>query len=152
MTEKYEEIKIPDGFDIYWEPWVDAYNEDLDLDDMQDQEEYNDLNFEDMGMEQKFMKPIKTLMTPFGMLPLTEQSLAGKYFKFWVGHTNFPILNKHVNIIQNCLGVESVDVFTPYRFRIAVGVLFQDRDVMHNLKNTLLEIVNGSQNRRDSQL
>ena len=78
-------------------------------------------------------------MTPFGMMPLTAQSLASNHFKFWVGHTNFKLLKKHSKIIGSVEGIESVDILTPYRFRISVAKLFVDRDAMAKVRKALLE-------------
>ena len=63
-------------------------------------------------------------------LPLTEQTMASKYFKFWVGHSNFKLTKEFYKIIGRHPGIETLDILTPYRFRIAVGKLFVDRDVM----------------------
>ncbi len=78
-------------------------------------------------------------MTPFGMMPLTEQSLASNYFKFWTGHTNFKLLKSHIDTIGMVEGVETIDVLTPYRFRIAVAKLFIDRNVMSDVRSCLLK-------------
>ena len=41
-------------------------------------------------------------------------------------------------MIENVMGVETVDVMTPYRFRISVAKLFKDRDVMSLVRTTLI--------------
>lgn len=87
------------------------------------------------------MPSIKTIMTPFGMMPLTEQSLASSHFKFWVGHTNFKLLKGHCKTIGSVEGIETMDILTPYRFRIAVAKLFVDREVMSEVRKSLLETV-----------
>lgn len=138
----------PNVFDIYWERWVDAYNnEEINS----SRQLYNDAVEEaEMDMEEEmveevpfFSQPVKTIMTPFGVLPLTEQSLASNHFKFWVGHSNFKLLEDFRDIIEKCSGVESLDIMTPYRFRIAIGKMFIDRDVMNDIRNTLVENVEG---------
>ena len=107
----------------------------MDLEFSEEEESlYKELSEEDMTG----FKSIKTIMTPFGMMPLTEQSLASNYFKFWTGHTNFKLLKSHINTISMVDGVETVDVLTPYRFRIAVAKLFIDRNVMVSVRNALL--------------
>ena len=139
------DITPPSGPDIYWESWVDAYSSDdiiqnaseIDIED----EELLSSGY-DEEMLQEFSRPIKTIMTPFGILPLTEQSLASSHFKFWVGHSNFKLLKHYYPIIAKCRGVESVDILTPYRFRIAVGRLFRDREIMSEVRGQLLGVVN----------
>lgn len=136
----------PNVFDIYWERWIDAYNnEEINA----SRKIYNDA-IEDVEMEMEdgmveevpfFSQPVKTIMTPFGVLPLTEQSLASNHFKFWVGHSNFKLYEDFRDIIEDCDGVESLDIMTPYRFRIAIGKMFIDRDVMNDIRNTLVNTV-----------
>lgn len=145
MNEKYENLDIPQDYDIIWEKWVDAYDQSVEQEDQHIQsdegsfatqeDEFSELETEGFG------KPIQTIMTPFGFLPLTEQSLASKYFKFWVGHTNFRITNRLLKLIQTTDGVETVDVLTPYRFRIAVGVCFSDRNTMSLVKSNLINSI-----------
>mgnify|MGYP001233352114 CR=1 FL=1 len=139
MSENIEDLESHEGvdpiYDIHWEAWVDAYDNDS-IESLQDIIREEDEQLAEFGIEpeQKYSPPIKTIMTPFGILPLTEDSLASKSFKFWVGHSNFKLLDSFYELIESCEGVESVDIMTPYRFRIAVGKMFQDRDVMYNVK------------------
>jgi len=146
-------VPTPTGFDVYWEAWVDAYDNDdltnakntldeepgLDTDEFANS--YQDPSHEDDDLA-FFSQRIQTILTPFGILPLTEHSLASRHFKFWVGHTNFKLWDHYYPIMGDILGVEAVDILTPLRFRIAVGKLFQDRDVMDKIRTKLLEVVN----------
>ena len=143
-----EDFEYPKDYDVYWEKWVDAYEQELEEEasiieqlksmDLEFSEEEESLYKELSEEEMTGFKSIKTIMTPFGMLPLTEQSLASNYFKFWTGHTNFKLLKSHINTISMVDGVETIDVLTPYRFRIAVAKLFIDRNVMASVRNALL--------------
>lgn len=150
-------IPIPNEKEIYWEPWVDAYNNEeinaakklleegiSDLSDIEEDLLEDGISKEDLENLSMYSQPIQTIITPFGVLPLTETSLASNHFKFWVGHANFKLLEDYYPIIESCCGVESVDILTPYRFRIAIAKLFQDRDVMHDVRKTLLGVVNES--------
>lgn len=145
-----ESIPIPSGYNVYWEKWVDAYETDIETveeDKVFDEEESEfGISFESMEDQEEMhqsIRSVKTIFTPFGVLPLTEHSLASNYFKFWVGHTNFKITRPFHSIISNIQGVETLDIFTPYRFRISVGKLFRDRDVMGNIKDTMVSYVKG---------
>ena len=141
-------MPIPSGYDVYWEKWIDAYEADIDM-DLEDKEMEKDefgLFFEGVPEEeQNSIKSIQTIFTPFGVLPLTEHSLASTYFKFWVGHSNFKITVSTNALISKVEGVESLDIFTPYRFRIAVGKLFRDRDVMSKVKDVMVSHARKSQ-------
>tara|TARA_R100000995_G_scaffold40448_1_gene18758 strand:- start:7705 stop:8196 length:492 start_codon:yes stop_codon:yes gene_type:complete len=149
-SDMSESIPIPSGYNVYWEKWVDAYETDIEIveeDKAFDEEESEfGISFESMEEQEEIhqsIRSVKTIFTPFGVLPLTEHSLASNYFKFWVGHTNFKITKPFHNIISNIQGVETLDIFTPYRFRISVGKLFRDRDVMGNIKNAMVSYVKG---------
>ena len=141
-------MPIPSGYDVYWEKWIDAYEVDIDM-ELGDKEMEKDefgLFFEGVPEEeQNSIKSIQTIFTPFGVLPLTEHSLASTYFKFWVGHSNFKITVSTNALISKVEGVESLDIFTPYRFRIAVGKLFRDRDVMSKVKDVMVSHARKSQ-------
>lgn len=150
-----ELVPFPSGNDVYWEHWVDAYNNDgVDtskemIQEIEEENEallagenipYHDGPEEDMDIP--FFSPqIKTMMTPFGVLPLTEDSFASKHFKFWVGHTNFKLWDHYYEIIGNILGVETVDILTPLRFRVAIGKMFKDDEVKDRIRTALLEAV-----------
>jgi len=146
MNENFE---YPKGYDVYWEKWIDIYEQEME-EEQSVIEQLKSMDFEFSEEEQNLyeelaeegmpgFKSIKTIMTPFGMMPLTEQSLASNYFKFWTGHTNFKLLRSHIDMIGMVEGVETIDVLTPYRFRIGVAKLFVDRDVMSNVRKILLK-------------
>ena len=72
-----------------------------------------------------------------GLIPYNEYTASSKIFNFWIGHTNFNLSKKIANIIEKTDGVETLDVFTRYRFRIGIGKVFEDRDVMKNIENNV---------------
>tara|TARA_R110000850_G_scaffold3852_8_gene18082 strand:+ start:3478 stop:3912 length:435 start_codon:yes stop_codon:yes gene_type:complete len=141
MNENFE---YPKDFDVYWEKWIDAYEQELEeeqqLLEQLIEEDLSDLDidYEDIPKQYDKVAHVRSVMTPFGIIPLTEQSLASNHFKLWVGHSNFKILESHINVIGAVSGVETIDVLTPYRFRISVAKLFIDRDVMSDVRKALL--------------
>ena len=136
---------------IIWEKWIDPfgrdtdeakwtdYNNDItDLDDFIDDEEDD----EDNGTKSpKFIKndPIKVIASPLGLIPYNEHTASSKIFNFWLGHTNFNITNSIKDLIEKCEGVEILDIFTRYRFRIAIGKCFNDADIMKYITDTVYE-------------
>ena len=84
---------------------------------------------------------MKVIATPMGMVPMTEETTPSKIFNFHVGHTNFRITWKIHNVIENSDGVEILDIFTPYRFRIGIGHCFSigkvKKAVEKNIKESL---------------
>ena len=137
---------------IIWEKWYSPFGED-DID-----EEYNSQAIDDLmddiyssadsetiedpptmpnSMITKYMNKQKFMITPMGVMPLTENTESGKIFNFWLGHTNFDITRDIASIIESRDGVESLDVFTRYRFRISIGKAFVDSEIMHDINNKI---------------
>jgi len=146
MSNSFE---YPKDYEVYWEKWVDVYQDEIDEIDqaLEEFEDLANLGYEidpetmDKLEEMSNAPSIKTIMTPFGIMPLTEQSLASNHFKFWVGHTNFKLLKDHCKTIGSIAGIETIDILTPYRFRIAVAKLFVDREVMSEVRKSLLSTI-----------
>lgn len=85
----------------------------------------------------KHSKQVKLLMTPMGFVPMTEWNNPGKVFNFWIAHTNFRMTEEIQNIIDTTDGVESLDVFSPYRWRIAIGQAFDSVEVKERVRQNL---------------
>lgn len=136
---------------IIWQKWVDPFGEkedDLSIDDNDDElnnfydtdqddleEDINGNNSLNSLISQP--KPIKVIATPMGIIPVNENTASGKIFNFWIGHTNFNITAEISKIIESCHGVECLNVFTRYRFRIAIGKAFTDSIVMKEIQDTI---------------
>lgn len=133
-------------YSLVWQKWVDP----LGGDEMSDSvpigipEDIGDFE-DDMGVVEEDIEetplkhhgPTKAIMTPMGLIPYNELTASGKIFNFWTGHTNFNISPPVVGILQSANGVEALDVFTRYRFRIAIGQLFEPAIVMSNITNNI---------------
>lgn len=135
---------------IIWEKWYDPYglddqifpehefdNQDNYIDDDLDEEISEELieaieEIEDI-QKKKYKGEIKVITTPMGIIPLNDNTASNKIFNFWTGHSNFDITANILKIIEDIDGVEALDVFTRYRFRIAVGKAFDDSVVMRNI-------------------
>jgi hypothetical protein len=68
-------------------------------------------------------------MTPLGLVPIHEDSLPSRVFKFWVGHTNFDLTRNVAEAIATEPGVEALDVYSRYRFRVAIARSFNEEAV-----------------------
>lgn len=77
------------------------------------------------------------MATPMGLVPSPMPDFTT--FNFWIGHTNFIITNTIGELINRTRGVETLDIFTPYRFRIAVGKAFNENHVRKNVQLTLIQ-------------
>ena len=120
---------------IVWEKWVDPYFQDAESEAQWSnyQEPEDDEESEEIQPTEKMF----VISSPMGIIPYNEYSAPSKIFNFWVGHANFDITEKIAKIIEQSRGVEILDVFTRYRFRIAIGKGFQDRDVMNVINNSI---------------
>jgi len=135
---------------IVWEKWRDPLGYD-DIEEKFSEENLNhtdDIEDEDIQEDEEpsvFVKKIKDqfALTPLGLIPLTENTVSSKIFNFWTGHTTFTISAPIANIIENVDGIETLDIFTRYRFRVSVGKAFKDsvvlRDVNDSIYNFLIK-------------
>lgn len=129
---------------IVWQKWFDPLGED-DHEDIEDAgtEYYTDEEAEEIDEEDTdpgtdfFRRPTKVIMTPMGLIPYNENTASNKIFNFWIGHTNFNLSLPVCTIIEQEEGVETLDIFTRYRFRIGVGKLFDAKTVMFNINNNV---------------
>lgn len=133
---------------IIWEKWRDPYGlDDLDHPESTDEDMETDgheesqdntsstLPYELLSNIHNIKHKIPMMMTPMGLIPFTENTASSQIFNFWTGHSNFNITNKILSLIESIDGVESLDIFTRYRFRISVGKAFKDAEVMHSINN-----------------
>lgn len=125
------------NYKIVWQKWVDPFGGDDIEDDNQeflDDEDTENQNEESPSIEKtQNNKYIRVMATPMGIIPINENTASGKIFNFWLGHTNFDISKQILNTIEQTHGVETLDVFTRYRFRISVGKVFEDSKVMREI-------------------
>lgn len=134
-----DQPKFLNDIKIIWQKWVDPFGEDSQETKWTDYEADDDTPSEVMDYidEQQKNKPIKVIASPLGIIPYNEHTASSKIFNFWVGHTNFSITKPIAKILESADGVETLDIFTRYRFRIAIGKCFQDSAVMQNISQQI---------------
>ena len=125
--------------DIYEQKILDEYLSEVDGDDSDDETTDATLLPEKNLILSKQLSNQKFMITPMGVMPVTENTESCKIFNFWTGHTNFDISTKVATIIERCDGVESLDIFTRYRFRISIGKVFKESEVMHDINKQALK-------------
>jgi hypothetical protein len=147
-------IKVPS---IVWQKWTDPFldgdithstPEDFIqqpeyIDDINDEDE-DDSNISDLEPDPNQKKEMKVVLTPLGIIPYDETTSIGHAFNLWIGHTNFDLSTKVSNIIEKTNGVETLDVFTRYRFRIGIGQLFNSADVMSSITHDVYEYLDAN--------
>ena len=126
---------------IVWEKWVDPFGDNLDENKWNNyDDEDGDLDAQLELLDQNIIKkPIKVIASPMGIIPYNEHTAPSNIFNFWVGHTNFNISKKISSLIETIDGVELLDIFTRYRFRVGIGKCFNDRDVMNEITNQVID-------------
>lgn len=128
---------------IVWEKWRDPFGEKD-----QDQDIENDFLDDDGNIADIMESDItsKVLLTPMGIIPYNDNTASTKIFNFWLGHTNFSITKTIFNIIDSTDGIETLDLFTRYRFRVAIGKAFDDRQVMRNINTKIYSLMDRTKN------
>ncbi len=124
------------------EKWIDALREPTDGYDFQEEPElkYYDSDLEELEYQTSFKESkaeIGIISTPMGLLPLTEHSLASKFFNFWVVHTNFAVTVQMILQVADIDGIEDIMPITKHRFRISVGRMFKLHDVVDKINKLL---------------
>lgn len=126
---------------IVWTRWEDIYEKIVaDSKKMAEssKDQWTDSEGNDeLEPEELYSQPLATIMTPFGVLPIGKAILASTNLKFWIGHTNFKITRNFVKDLAEINGIEDISLLTPHRFRICIGHLFRDRQVMADIKSII---------------
>jgi hypothetical protein len=138
---------------IIWQKWLDPFgSDDTEVDEFDpytgdyiDSDEDLDKNEEENNYEEIIKKKntaVRVIATPMGIIPMNENTASGKLFNFWMGHTNFDISKKIALMIEKTDGVETLDIFTRYRFRVSIGKAFDDSETMRNINKTIYSELN----------
>lgn len=69
------------------------------------------------------------VLTPMGYIP--------DDFNFWLGHTDFRLTTQMRNQIEEVDGVETIEIYTPYRFRLGIGMMFDEDEVKRNIQRAI---------------
>jgi hypothetical protein len=141
---------LHDTYKIVWQKWIDPFGQDQEESISLDYENENpdlssvysrlDKNEETTDDEDEFLikkRSIKVIASPMGLIPYNEHTASGKIFNFWLGHTNFDITINVSKIIENTDGVEALDIFTRYRFRVAIGKCFGASETMVRIQENI---------------
>jgi hypothetical protein len=123
---------------IVWEKWIDPFEKEEPLPE-EDIDDINNLD-EEQILPNHHMIPTKAIITPIGIMPLQDLNMS-EIFNFWIGHTNFNLTKDVAGVIEQSDGVEVLDIITRYRFRIGIGKIFTDRDVMKQINDNVYEFI-----------
>lgn len=125
--------------EIIWEPWADPFQPHEDEIGYRDEEKTAYEEATEERQEHPY-KPIAVISSPtLGVVPVMPHAIPSKSFNFWIGHTNFTITEEVAYILEEALGVETLDIISRYRFRIAIGKAFSSSEVKQNIVKLLCE-------------
>lgn len=143
-------------YSIIWQKWQDPFGENEETDNYDNFFEHNDDANQDSDLINEYQennkpydivkKQVKVIATPMGIVPINENTASGKIFNFWLGHTNFDITSHIFKIIELTEGVETLDIFTRYRFRISIGKAFTDSTVMKDIQDSIYAYIDETTN------
>lgn len=140
---KWEKWIDPFGRDVDEAKWTDYNNDIVDINNIIDPNKNDNDEYDDtITQHTTSNNPIKVIASPLGLIPYNEHTASGKIFNFWLGHTNFNISGSVKDLIEKCDGVEILDIFTRYRFRIAIGKCFNDSETMSLINDTVYSFLN----------
>jgi len=152
---------VHEKYSIIWQKWIDPFGQDVEESSFLDYENTNpnissneyikqnninkktnidyddseDIDDSDDHLINK--QTIKVIASPMGLIPYNEHTASSKIFNFWIGHTNFDITVNITKIIEDTDGVEALDIFTRYRFRIAIGKCFGASETMVRIQDNI---------------
>ncbi len=110
---------------ISWRKWVDPLDDVNDLEQKiaqkRKESHLDDEDELDSDKEMKTPPDFRVLQTPYGIIPITENNLPSNNFDFWIGYSNFNIDEAVVDILNRIPGIEILDIFSRYTFRIGIG-------------------------------
>lgn len=135
---------LHDTYKIIWQKWHDPFGQDIDevketdydndIDSLPDTQLGNTVDNEPILSKPK---AVKVIASPMGIVPYNEYTASSKIFNFWLGHCNFDITQPISKVIESTDGVEILDIFTRYRFRIGIGKCFGDSETMIRIQNNI---------------
>jgi len=138
--------KIP-KYHIFWQRWEDPFTQmknqiekQVRSNHIEQANSFND-DCDDMGQAGQMIhhniNAMPMMSTPMGLVPMPIPDIAS--FNFWVGHSNFYITKQIFDLLDKTSGVETLDYFSPYRFRIAIGRAFNENTVKNNIAKTITQ-------------
>ena len=130
---------------IVWEPWYDVEetkeeNEEVEIESFQFGDEEDDED--EMTLSPEFILDGNLLNqkinTPIGQFLKNDRMLPNKYFEScWIGHANFDLTHKELEVLNTAPGVECVKIMSRYRFFIGVGKAFEFTSVRSYIEEKL---------------
>lgn len=77
--------------------------------------------------------------TPFGHTTVKANSESKMSFKMYIGHTNFDLTREVLEVIKDVDGVEILEIFSPYQFRVSIGRNFLTRKVLREITRSVCD-------------
>lgn len=117
--------------------WERIFSEERPAQELGEENDMISEMAEELGLDVQPMPVIDMEVTPWGLLRVDDKNNPIKNFDYWLAHTNFKITEPVGLFLDSCDGVECLEILTPYRFRIAIGRLFDNRKVRMSIESAL---------------
>lgn len=105
--------------EVFWEKWQNPRVHDDDEDKGYDKRHESSFIFNEI----------------LGIIPNRQSKMS---YRFYIGYTNFDLCYKHLNMLNEVPGVETLDFISRYRFRVGIGTLFDIDRVKLEMERTLI--------------
>lgn len=121
-----------------WIRWKDPIRKLVDeFDDEEDDEDDGFVSAKAFDRSQGNGNFGPCIIGAMGIIPLHEANSPSTLYNLFLLHVNFPWTKRDLTNIKDTNGVESLDVFTPYRARIGIGKAFTQAKVMYDVECAL---------------
>lgn len=117
---------------ILWESWNAKVEEFLTpVEDVLEEIDGIDQSLDMFQGMTNILEPMQQVIhTPLGVYPIDSMLKPSDKWDCWIGHTNFPITKKILNILNNNIdGIEVLKILGKYSFFIGVAKMFNILDI-----------------------
>ena len=127
---------------IVWQSWNAIANEEKEKKSIIISDQFKSSNTSEYEEEQQesFILPVRDAVcyTPIGVYPDESPLKPSDRWDCWIGHTNFPIVGKILNILNEEVdGIEALKIMGKYSFFIGVAKLFNMEDIRKQIEDRI---------------
>ena len=121
---------------IIWKKWKSPYEKLQESFQKEQDDDYEEVWKDSYQKDDDKHNPI--MQTPMGFMPINLYNSPTKEFNLWMMHCDFYVTQEIKDIVNDEIeGIESINVVSPYRILIGIGIAFNERQVKLNIENRL---------------
>ena len=122
---------------IIWKKWKSPYEKLQENFQKEQDDDYEEI-WKDSYQKDDDDNHSPMMQTPMGFVPINLYNSPTKEFNLWMMHCDFYITQEIKDIINNEVkGIESINIISPYRILIGIGMAFNEKKVKLNIENEL---------------